>query len=135
MKLINKNTDYAIRAILFIAGKKDRLYSATEISESLKIPKSFLRRILQILNHKGILSSAKGKRGGFTLAVSADKIFIRDLVKIFQGKIEFGECLVRKKICPEVKKCSLKKEIDKIENYAFSRLRSLTIKSLLTEEE
>jgi len=131
MKLITRDTDYAIRAICYIAGGKNKLTSVSELVKELKIPRPFLRKILQLLNKKRILRSYKGKDGGFLLARPANKIFLLDLIKIFQGTLKLNECLLKKIICPNTKICILKKKIDKIEKHLFLELKPITIDKLL----
>ena len=132
MKLITRNTDYAIRALCCIAGGKEEVVSADQIVKSLEMPRPFLRRILQKLNKKRFLYSYKGKGGGFALAVSPKKIIITDLMEIFQGPLKLNECTFKKNICPNMKNCSLKKKIDEIEKEVIFKLKKITIASLLT---
>ena len=134
MKLISRNTDYAVRAVCYIARQKEKVVSVTDLVKALNIPKSFLRKILQTLNRKALLVSYRGKGGGFQLAGSADKIFLLDLIEAFQGPFRLNECTFKKEICPNRKKCFLKKKIDSIENYVFSQLRSVTVESILKGE-
>ena len=131
MKLITRNTDYAVRALCFIVKKKQEIITVSMLTKKLKIPKPFLRKILQILNKNKILKSLKGQGGGFILAVSPDKIFLVDLIEIFQGALKINECIFKKRICPNVKICVLKKKIDRIERYVVSELESITIASLI----
>ncbi len=131
MKLISRNTDYAVRAVCYIARQKEKVVSVTDLVRALNIPRPFLRKILQILNRKALLVSCKGKGGGFQLAGSADKIFLLDLIEAFQGPFSMNECTFKKEICPDRKKCFLKRKIDSIERYVYSELRSITIDSIL----
>ena len=55
MRLINRNTDYAVRAISYISRQEEKVISVSELVEKIKVPRPFLRKILQILNKKGIL--------------------------------------------------------------------------------
>lgn len=134
MKLITRKTDYAIRALCYIA-KQDEKVNVFELAEKLKIPQPFLRGIMQILNNKGLLKSFKGSEGGFILARPPKKIFLTNVLKIFQGPIKLNECIAKKKICPDIENCSLKKEIEKIKKYIESKLNSITIDSLILREE
>lgn len=131
MKLITRDTDYAIRALGYIARDKNKKISVSQLVKALKIPRPFLRKILQILDKKGLLKSYKGKGGGFTLAVAPKKIFILDLIKIFQGPFKLNECFFKKHLCPNTKNCVLKRRIDKIERYALKELGSIDIAYLL----
>ncbi|MFC1631419.1 RrF2 family transcriptional regulator [Candidatus Omnitrophota bacterium] len=131
MKLITRDTDYAVRALCVIAQHKNELISAADLVKSLRIPQPFLRKILQVLNKKKILRSYKGKGGGFTLARKPQRIFLLDLIKIFQGKLKINECLFKKSICPNVRTCKLKKRIDKIERDVVSEFSSITLANLI----
>jgi Rrf2 family protein len=131
MKLITRDTDYALRSICFMAKNKNRIISVSELVKALKIPRPFLRKVLQTLNRKGILYSYKGLGGGFKLALPAKKIFLINLMKIFQGPFRLNECLFKKRICPQRYSCALKKRIDRIEKYVVSNLKAITIANLL----
>ncbi|MGD9015370.1 MAG: Rrf2 family transcriptional regulator [Candidatus Omnitrophota bacterium] len=130
MKLITRDTDYAIRALLFIAKEKQEIVSVSRLVKSLEIPRPFLRKILQRLNKKGLLNSYKGQGGGFSLRVAADRIFLLDLIEIFQGRMKLNECVFKKRICPNIKTCKLKKKIDSIQRYIISELGGITLTSL-----
>lgn len=131
MKLITRNTDYALRALCFIAKQKGKIVSVPELVAELDIPRPFLRKILQILNKKGLLRSTKGQGGGFLLAKRPDKIFLTDLMRVFQGKFSLSECFLKKIVCPNTRVCPLRKKILKIEDYVFNELGSVTLASLL----
>ncbi len=131
MKLITRDTDYAVRALAFIACQKNEIISVRSLVSKLKIPRPFLRKILQILNKKGLLRSYKGQGGGFVLARSINRIFLLDLIEIFQGPIKLDECIFKKRICPNIKTCKLKKRLDSIQRFVISELRSITLASLL----
>ena len=131
MKLIKRDTDYAIRALCYIAQSKDDVISVSRLVEHLNIPRPFLRKILQRLNKKGLLISYKGKGGGFSLGRKAGKIFLADLICIFQGTLKINECFLRKKTCPDTKSCPLKKKIDSIEKYVILELKKTTIGTLV----
>ncbi len=130
MKLITRDTDYAVRAVCFIAKQKGKLVSACQLVEALKVPYSFLRKQLQLLNKKGILKSYKGRGGGFQLAMPAGKIYLNDVIKVFQGDLSLNECLLKKKVCPSRGSCALRKKISGIEKYMLRQLSSVTIADL-----
>ena len=133
MKLITRDTDYAIRALCYIAKKKKKIISVKELTSALKIPKPFLRKILQRLNKGKVLKSYKGKGGGFTLSRSPGKIFIIDLIRIFQGPVKLSGHIFKKGICPHIKTCILKRKLDAIEEHVIAKLKAITIASLLKE--
>ncbi len=133
MKLITRNTDYAMRALCYIAKQGKKFVSAAEMVEVLRIPRPFLRKILQVLSGEGLLESTKGQGGGFSLARPAKKILITDLIRIFQNTIRLNECRFKKKMCPDQGGCGLKKEIDSIEDEVLGRLGRISIASLVAD--
>ena len=131
MKLITRNTDYAIRAIVYMAEKGDDLTTAAELVKALKIPKQFLRSILQKLGRKGFAKSYKGIGGGFKLLKRPSSIYVKDVAEAFQGEFRLNECFLGKSICPNRKCCALKRKIDNIEKHVVSEMSSIKISDLL----
>lgn len=130
MKLITRNTDYALRAICYIA-KQDKVVTVTELVRVLGVPRQFMRKILQQLSKKQILESYKGQGGGFKLKFLPEKIFIIQIMRIFQGPVGLNGCFLKKDICPNKGKCVLRKKIRVIENNALRQLRQISIASLV----
>lgn len=131
MKLIRKDTDYAIKALCFIARRKNEVVSVKELVRCLNIPKPFLRKLLQVLNKEKLLKSYKGVGGGFKMAVTPDKISLVRLINIFQGPITLSEHKLKKRVCPGARGCFLKKNLDLIEKDINDRLSIITIKTLI----
>lgn len=131
MKLITRDTDYAVRALCFIATHKKEVVSVSQLVKELKIPRPFLRKILQLLKKEGLLQSYKGQGGGFQLAIPPQKILLTDLIKTFQGSLKMNECIFRERLCPNIRSCVLKKKVDAIEEHVVSELETVSIASLL----
>lgn len=130
MKLLTRETDYALRALAFMVANKDEVVAVSRLVWELKIPRPFLRKNLQVLEKKGLLRSNKGRGGGFSLAVSPKDISVLDLIEVFQGKFRLNECFLKRKICPNTKKCVLKKKIDRIERQVSRELSRIKISGI-----
>ena len=133
MKLITRNTDYALRAICYIAKQK-KVVTVAELVKVLGIPQPFLRKILQQLSRNKILNSYKGQSGGFKLRLLSKKIFIIQIIRIFQGEVSLNECFLKRDICPNKGKCILRKKIRLIENNVLTQLRQINIASLVEKK-
>ncbi len=131
MKLLNKKTDYAIRALLVLAEKKDSFLSVREVSKNQNIPYQFLRRILQELIKNKLVDSREGGKGGFKISKNPDLINLVDVIKIFQGNIQLVECMFRKQLCGNRKTCVLRREIKKIERIVDEKFKGISIAKLL----
>ena len=135
MKLLTKNTDYAVRALIYLARSDDEYVPSREISREDKIPLQYLRRILQELRKEGLVETREGVNGGHRLKVEPEIIKLTRLIEIFQGEIELVECMFRKQICHNRKKCVLRKKMKEIERMVVAELEDVTIGSLVEDME
>lgn len=131
MKLITRDTDYAIRALVRIASEKGKVVSVRDLTEDLNVPRSFSRKILQVLTREGVLRSYKGKGGGFAIEKNPLEITVLDLIEIFQGQFCVMEHVFKKCVCPDLKICELKKRIDMLEQTICKELNKITIDELI----
>jgi Rrf2 family protein len=134
MKLLNRETDYAIRALLRIALNTKDNTSVAQLIRDANIPRPFLRKILQTLQKNRILTSAKGKGGGFRLALSPEQIRLVDIIRIFQGAVELTDCLIRGTVCGDIRACPLRKKIIGLERSLVAELNSVTLACLLKDK-
>lgn len=128
---MTRDTDYAVRALCFIARSKEKIITAADLVAALKIPRPFLRKLLQKLNKEGILASYKGAGGGFLLDEPPHTITVLRLISIFQGNFELSECLFKKRSCPGQDTCVLRGKIKLIEGRVSSELKKISIASLI----
>ena len=133
MQLLTKQTDYAIRVLIYLALNKNGFVGASKISEREKIPYQFLRRILQILGKKNLVESKKGAAGGVKIKTDANNIRIIDIIKHFQGDIELSSCMFRRKLCENRNKCVLRARLRKIEDTITQQFKDITIASLIDD--
>jgi len=131
MKLITRNTDYAIRALAYMAGNDEKLTTAAELVKKLKIPRQFMRSIMQKLGRKKLVKSYRGMAGGFKLNKRPSSIYIKEVVEAFQGPFILNECFFKKNLCPNRGSCLLKRKIDRIEKHVVSEISSISISDLL----
>ncbi len=130
MKLITRDTDYAIRVIKYLAKQKYKFATARQIIENIKIPNFFLKKIIRLLSKNKIISSYKGKNGGIELMMNQE-LNILDIMQIFQGKFEINKCSFKKKPCPEQKNCIMRKKLLNIEGKIKKELMKIKIQNII----
>lgn len=87
MKLTSKS-EYALLALVYLARKPaDEKISVKEIGLAQDIPAQFLQHILLDLKNSGVVTSSKGKGGGFKLAKDPKQIILADIVRLFEGPL------------------------------------------------
>lgn len=133
MKLITREIDYAVRALIYIAEREDGLIPVTELVERLGVTRPMLRRIMQELAKEKMVISHKGNNGGFRLNKRPEDIYLVDLIEAFQGKFSLNECMLNKDICPKRERCILKQKIEDIEDHVRRQLESIDIKQLMEQ--
>lgn len=103
--MISTKTKYALKAMLYLASRNTAQGSvlSSEIAEKERIPRKFLEHILLQLKNKGLLTSRKGKGGGYLLARNSDQISFGDVVRVFEGSLAPVPCVEpgRQAKCPE----------------------------------
>jgi Rrf2 family protein len=134
MKMINKDADYAIKALVEIAGREGEVVSAANLTGPMGLPWPYLRKILQGLARAGLVTSSRGKGGGFVLARPARAIRLADVIAVFQGPVRIHDCLFKKRICPDVRTCPLRTTLDRLEAGLVAELEAVTIADLLSEK-
>ncbi|MBU2494262.1 MAG: Rrf2 family transcriptional regulator [Bacteroidetes bacterium] len=99
--LFNKKTEYSVKILLYMSSMlKYEYINAGEIAAKINLPKEFLSKILQTLTHYGIVSSQKGKNGGFKLIRDANNIRLIELINAFEDESFFTKCIIgTQKVC------------------------------------
>ena len=134
MRLITKETDYAIRAAVALARRPGAFVSSAEISAAEGIPLQFLRRILQRLLKGGLVVSREGVAGGVSLSASPERVRLLDLMNVFQGDVALSECMFRKRICANRGTCVLRRHIKEMEHDLTQQFARISIADLLREQ-
>lgn len=108
MKLVpTRRTDYAIRALIYLAEHEGDRSKASEIAEAMEIPKGFLHRVLQELQRARLVSSRPSRRGGYALARRAKEITLLEVVESLEGPLTSGECVLRGGPCHWEEECAV----------------------------
>lgn len=107
--MFNKQTQYAIRAVTYLAVKSEPRIKigVNVIANELGVPKQFLSKILQnLVNHK-LLHSSKGKAGGFYLTKKDLDSNLRSIIELFGGDDIFHTCVMGLPKCSSENPCPL----------------------------
>jgi Rrf2 family transcriptional regulator, iron-sulfur cluster assembly transcription factor len=104
--MLNQSADHALRAVLFVAREgADEPCSAELIASQLDVPRNYLGKLLNTLAQTGVLQSTRGPRGGFRLAVSADRLSLARVVEPFHRLPERRSCLLGNGACNPSNPC------------------------------
>jgi Rrf2 family protein len=84
---VSAKADYALRAVIELAGAGDGPVKGERIAQAQEIPLKFLENILGDLRHAGLLRSQRGAEGGYWLARAPEEITVADVVRAVEGPI------------------------------------------------
>jgi Rrf2 family nitric oxide-sensitive transcriptional repressor len=127
---LNITTDYAIRALLFMV-MCNRPVGASEISENMKIPHSYLLTIMAKLKKAGFVTSKRGQTGGYELAKPASSMRLWDVIDTMEGAPKLGRCLEDQQCSwTEVEECPIRKVYVVVQEGIESAFCDITIESL-----
>jgi Rrf2 family protein len=106
--MFSQTTEYAIRAAIDIATRPEgEQVLASHLGDALGIPIHYLSKILQQLVRARVLTSVRGRKGGFRLARPAEKIKLREIVAPFEDLKKYEECILGQAVCSEAGACPL----------------------------
>ncbi|HEX9022034.1 MAG TPA: Rrf2 family transcriptional regulator [Nitrospirota bacterium] len=128
--LITKETDYAVRCILYLAQADAQIANVTEVSRKMHIPKTFLAKIFQRLARAGLVESSRGMNGGFRLSKPPSVISLLDIMEAIQGGSCINVCAVDSKKCRRSAVCSVHPVWVNLREEVNRRLQEQTIDKL-----
>lgn len=102
--MLSQRAKYGLKALLYMADHAaDKGVRGADISQSEQIPKKFLDLILLELKAEDLITSKKGKLGGYQLAQPADRISVGQVIRILDGPLAPVSCVSRTayKPCPD----------------------------------
>jgi FeS assembly SUF system regulator len=90
---ITRQTDYGILLLSQMASRPlSEVHTAKHAAQQTGIPLPMASKILKALAKGGLLVSHRGVKGGYTLATSAERISIGDVIQALEGPIGITEC-------------------------------------------
>src|SRR4030043_348102 len=127
MDILRRNTDYALRAMVYLARyQDDGLVTAREISKKGDVPYQLASKLLQKLNKVGLVESSMGPKGGFRLGKAPSNISLLEIIGTIQGKVNLSRCLLSKDACPHQKNCRVRMKLAELEKSINSYLGHVT---------
>ena len=96
-------TDYALRVLMHLAARPDRLASINEIARTYRISQNHLMKVVHDLRKEGFLDAVRGRSGGVRLARAAEEISVGEVVRHTEASFDLVDC----DSCVIAKACSL----------------------------
>jgi Rrf2 family protein len=85
---VSAKADYALRALIELAGRNDgEAVSAEELGRLQQIPYGFLQAILADLRRAGVVVSQRGQAGGWRINGDGSDVSVADVIRAVDGPL------------------------------------------------
>lgn len=128
--MLSDTAEYALRAVLYIADN-DGMIRVDTLAETLGVPRNYLSKTLYALTKAGILTSRRGPRGGFDLAVPADELTLYRIIEPFDAIQARRTCLLGRKECSDINPCPAHHHWKGISEQIANFFRNTTVRDLI----
>ena len=139
--MLSNTADYALRAVIVLAAppresratdlRERAALRADEIAEAIGAPRNYVAKTLNALVKAGIVSSARGPGGGFTLAESPRTLTVARIVDLFDRPRRTSMCLLGAAPCDPASPCTAHPRWSQITAARREPLTTTTIADLL----
>jgi Rrf2 family protein len=134
--LITRATEYAIRAVLFLAKQpRGEVVFKKDICRTQNITPAFLTKIFQPLIKAGMVGSQRGVGGGFFLLKNPEEVTLLEVVQAQEGPLYLNQCLTREGVCERDVFCPIHGAWREIRSELTNTLSRYSFAYLICEEE
>lgn len=89
---LTRYTDYAMRVLLYLGARPDRLCSIAEIAQAYGISQNHLMKVVSDLVNAGYLVSVRGRFGGVRLARAPAEINVGAVIRHTEDGFDLADC-------------------------------------------
>ncbi len=130
---LTKQTDYALRIMLYLGSFPDRVISTEEISSAYRISNNHLAKIVHMLGKLGYIEVKRGRQGGIRMAMAPEQINVGEFVRKVEPDFHIVECFSgAKNKCEITRACTLIQPLKEARDAFLDSLGQYTIADLFT---
>lgn len=137
MLTLTRKTEYALIAVSHLARVGQKVVSARDIAEEHSVPLPLLMNVLKRLNRTGYVTSVRGARGGYILAMRPAEISLADLIAAVEGPVHLTRCTnpaKTRRTCDLTPTCPVRGSLVKVHERLTEFLSEVTIADLAFDE-
>ena len=113
--MLSQKARYALRAMIELARAESQV-TAGALAERADAPRKFLEAILLSLARQGLVTSHRGKFGGYRLGRAAGEISFAEVIRLVDGPLALAPCVSRTAFrrcedCRDIVTCALREAL------------------------
>jgi len=130
--MITKSTEYAIRALVYVhlRNEQEKRPGVEEIAKEIEAPVAFSAKVLHTLTRHELLSSMKGRGGGFFFKKNQKSLMLFDIIRVLEGDAFFHKCGFGLNECDNDNPCPLHDQYKTVRDGFYQIVKTETIQSL-----
>ncbi|MEW5770266.1 MAG: Rrf2 family transcriptional regulator [Pseudomonadota bacterium] len=106
--ILSRSKQYALLAMIELGKRPPGEYLlCRRIARDKGIPFHYLCKLMQQMVNAGLVEAARGRSGGYRLAVPPARISIREVMRCIDGGQAEQECLLGLKACSDDNACAV----------------------------
>lgn len=130
MLRISRLTDYGTMMLAYLAQQPGVRCSASDVASATHVALPTVQKLLKVMARAGLVSSARGAEGGYTLARAAASITAAEIVGVLEGPVAITECSSESSECELESLCLVGGAWQQINDAILSALDSVTLADL-----
>lgn len=131
MVSLSQTSAYAVHALSCVRHAVTGSCLTAEIAEVTGIPKPYLAKIVNKLDHAGLIRAKRGHQGGIVLARPADQISLLEIVEAVEGRNWIAACPLGMDGCTSQAQCLTFQAWSKLSGELRQFLRTTTLADTL----
>ncbi|WP_296058366.1 SUF system Fe-S cluster assembly regulator [uncultured Amphritea sp.] len=131
MLRISKFTDYGTVILALMAHNPASTHSAASVTRQVGLPGSTVSKLLKMMSRSGLLTSCRGKQGGYTLAKAPQEISLAEVIEALEGPIGITECSRQNGLCQVETHCAIRRQWQGVNGVIHNALQQVSLATLL----
>lgn len=128
---LNKLTDYAVVLLAQMAREGNTRFAASQLASVTGIPEPTVAKLLKDLGKAGLVESARGANGGYSLAHVASTISVRMMIEAIEGPISLTDCVDGNKTGCAAASCGVRGNWDGVNAAIIAALDAVTLDDMM----
>jgi FeS assembly SUF system regulator len=131
MLRISRLTDYGTMILVYLASHGRRMCSASDVASGTHVALPTVQKILKLLARAGLVMSARGVEGGYSLARTPQSISAADILNALEGPVAITECSDADSHCQLETRCQVGNAWQKINKAIRVALDDITLDDMI----
>ena len=129
------HSDYALRVLMYLGAKTDRLATIEEIAKAYGISENHLMKVVYRLAKHGFVATQRGRGGGMRLGKPADAMTLGEVLRAVEDDFNIVECFGARDSCRISKACRLKHALRRALDAFLSELDDWTLADIVSNRK